>query len=460
MRHPGNRRLRVGIGAAAGTLVLSMSGFAVPAFATAVNQTSGVSPTAVSGTPSLPTTAGTPYEAVRELQQCGSTMYAVGQFTTITQGGVTYTRNNILSFSATAPFTMTSWAPDVNGIVDTIAFDGTNCSDAYIGGNFTTVNGASANHIAEIDTMTGALVSGFQHNANGEVFTMVVAHDTAGITHLLTGGAFTSINGSSTKYYVSLNPSTGANDGYVNFGISGTYQYPGVAYEATKVYNQQVSHGGARVMVEGVFTSVKGQPRQQAFQEWLGPGSASVTGWTAPELNDHCVSAEPFYVRAAAWSPTDSTVYTASTGDHLFNNPSTPLTGPCDATIAFSSAESSQNAEWTNYTGCDSLYAAAADSYAVYVAGHPRWSDNVNGCNAEGSGAIPDRGLQGLNPGTGLVETDSQGTAGLYQMSRSNADDEIITSAGLWIASTNRYDSGMCGGTQGVSGICFLPYTS
>jgi hypothetical protein len=455
MRHPGNRRFCVGIGAAAGTLVLTLSGFAVPAFAVQVNQTSGVSPVAVSGTPTLPTTAGTPYEAVRELKQCGSTMYAVGQFTTITQGGVTFTRNNIFSFSATAPFTMTSWAPDVNGIVDTIAFDGANCSNAYIGGNFTSVNGTTADRIAEVSTTTGDVVSSFQHNANGEVYTMALSG-----SHLLTGGAFTSINGSSNKYYTSLNIASGKDDGYIRLNISGTYQYQGVVFEATKVYNQQVSHGGARVMVEGVFTSVGGHARQQAFQGWLGPTGLGVTGWTAPILNDHCVTAEPFYVRAAAWSTDDSTVYTASTGSHLYLNDSTPLTGPCDAAIAFSSAESSQNPEWTNYTGCDSLYAAVADSFTLYVAGHPRWSQNPNGCNAEGAGAIPDRGLQGLNPGTGQVETDSQGTAGLYQMSRSNADDEIITSAGMWIASTNRYDSGMCGGVQGVSGICFLPYTS
>ena len=31
--------------------------------------------------------------------------------------------------------------------------------------------------------------------------------------------------------------------------------------------------------------------------------------------------------------------------------------------------------------GCDSLYSVAADSGAVYVAGHQRWSQNPNGCN-------------------------------------------------------------------------------
>jgi hypothetical protein len=454
MRHPGSRWLRGGVGAAAGALVLSVSGLAVPAFAVQVDQTGGVSPVAASGTPEL--NINVQPQNVRELKQCGTTMYAVGQFTSIVQGGQTFTRNNILSFSATAPYTLSSWAPDVNGTVNTIAFDGANCSDAYIGGHFTSVNGTPAFNIAKIDTTTGNVVSGFKHSANAEVDTMAVSG-----SHLLTGGRFTKINNSSTRYYASLNVTTGSNDGYINFNISGTYQYSGVDPNTTEIYNQQVSHGGARVMVEGVFTSVAGQPRQQVFQEWLGPTKAQVTGWTMPELNDHCVTREPFYAQAAAWAPNDLTAYIATTGTHLYlwSAPNYPLTGPCDATTAVSTAEQSENPLWANYTGCDSLYAVVADSVNVYVAGHPRWANNPDGCNVKGPGAISDPGLQGLNPGTGHVVTNAQGTAGLYSAARDNADDAILTSAGLWVASSNRFGSETCGGVSGVSGICFLPYS-
>jgi hypothetical protein len=454
MRHPGNRWLRGGVGAAAGAVVLSVTGFAVPASAVQVAQTGGVSPVAATGTPAL--NINVQNQNVRELKQCGSTMYAVGQFSSINQGGQTVTRNNIMSFSATAPYTLSSFAPNVNGVVNTIAFDGANCSYAYIGGHFTSVNGTPAFNIAKIDTATGNVVSGFKHSANSEVDTIVVSG-----SHLLTGGRFTKINNSSAKYYVSLNVTTGSNDGYINLNISGTYQYSGVSPNATEVYNQQVSHGGARVMVEGVFTSVGGQPRQQVFQEWLGP-KVQVTGWSMPELNDHCVTVEPFYAQAAAWSPDDLTVYIATTGNHLYLWPSGkfPLQGPCDTAMAASSAEQSQSPRWTNYTGCDSLYSVVADSSVVYVAGHPRWSENPNGCNTEGPGAIPDPGLQGLYPSSGLLVTDAQGTAGLYSAARDNADDEILTSAGLWVASSDRMASDTCGGASNVSGICFLPYTS
>src|SRR5436305_5268556 len=89
-----------------------------------------VQPKPASGTPQLYPNGST--EQVRQLVQCGGTMYAVGSFTRIQQGssGPVYTRNNVFSFSATSPYTVTSWAPSVNGTVNTIAFNGTNCSTA------------------------------------------------------------------------------------------------------------------------------------------------------------------------------------------------------------------------------------------------------------------------------------------------------------------------------------------
>ena len=67
-------------------------------------------------TPQLNATGTT--EQVRQIAQCGNTMYAVGTFTALTQGGTTYPRNNVFSFSASKPYTMTSWNPNVNGIVN------------------------------------------------------------------------------------------------------------------------------------------------------------------------------------------------------------------------------------------------------------------------------------------------------------------------------------------------------
>ncbi len=67
--------------------------------------------------------------------------------------------------------------------------------------------------------------------------------------------------------------------------------------------------------------------------------------------------------------------------------------------------------------------------------------------------------MEGLSPTIGALYVNSGGTAGYYSRDRGlGADDMLVTSAGLWIASDNSGGSQMCGGTENLSGICFLPY--
>src|ERR1700727_797678 len=72
-----------------------------------------VSSAPASGTPQLNPADDSPTQQIRQIAQCGNTMYAVGSFWDIKQGSSTFTRNNIMSWSATKPYTLTSWAPDV-----------------------------------------------------------------------------------------------------------------------------------------------------------------------------------------------------------------------------------------------------------------------------------------------------------------------------------------------------------
>jgi hypothetical protein len=432
-------------GLAGGVAALLLTGFAGPASAS-------VSPTPASGTPELTAPNGAT-EQVRQLVQCGGTMYAVGTFTTIQRFSTVYTRNNIFSFSATSPFTVSSWAPNVNGTVNTIAFNGSDCSTAYIGGSFTSVNGSSAHDIAAISTSTGALVASFAHSANGQVET-IVEHN----GHLLTGGYFTSVNGGTHKYMASLSPATGLDDGFISLNISGNYHYCNSAGtrcaggNGTRVYNQQLSHGGTLDLVEGDFTSVGGQPRQQILMLSLSGSVATVTGWYPTEFNEHCWFTEPFYTKGAAWSPDDSTIYTATTGFHLYDwNGSFPIPGICDTAAAFSATQTTVTHKWINITGCDSLYTAAADSSTAYFGGHERWSQNPRGCDKAGPGAISAPGMEGLSPSTGNLIFNPGRSRGL------GADDMLITSGGLWIASDNYKNPGTCGGFSGHYGICFLP---
>jgi hypothetical protein len=431
-----------------------------------------VSSTPAANTPQLANTGST--QQVRQLVPCGNTMYAVGSFTSIKRLGTTYSRNNAFSFSAVAPYQVTNWNPNVNGTVNSIAFNGSDCSHAYIGGDFTSVNGTAAKNIAEVDTSTGAVITAFGHSAAGKVETLLGVDG-----HILVGGYYKSINNSSADpYMTSLSPTTGKDDGFIHLNISGNYAFAG-NNNPTRVYNQSLSHSGQYDLVTGDFTSVGGLPRQQIFMLDLSTSPATVTGWTSPEWDGsmgelsktnptgypyECATVEPFYLQDASWSPDDSTIYIATTGYHPNGFPTghTPRTGLCDAAAAFPATinpPQQPNGQpgyvlhnWVNYTGCDSLYSTAADASTAYFGGHERWASNPNSCDSKGVGAVNAPGMVGLSPADGSVTFNPTRGRGL------GADDMVITDAGLWIASDNLNNTQACGGKSSHAGICLLPY--
>lgn len=462
---PRRRALRASLATlallAAGTLATSSVGAA---------PLGPVSAPPASYTPQLANTGTT--QVVRQMVQCGNTIYAVGSFTTIQRIGTTYTRNNIFSFNATSPYQVTTWDPNVNGEVNSIGFNGSDCSHAYIGGAFNSVGGTAVHNIAEIDTTTGAVVPTFAHTAAAKVETVLGVGG-----HILVGGYFKQINGSSAaSYMTSLDPTTGQDDGFLRLNISGNYSYAN--NNATRVYNQQLSNSGQYDLVEGDFTSVGGVPRQQIFMLDLSTTPATVTGWTSPEWDGsmgllsqqnptgypyQCVRNEPFYIQAAAWSPDDSTVYIGTTGYHPNGWPTGnyPRTGLCDAAAAFPATinPAPQNGKpgyvlhtWVNYTGCDSYYSVAADANTVYLGGHERWASNPNGCDYKGPGAIPAPGMVGLSPADGSVVFNPTRGRGL------GASDMEIVPQGLLISSDNKGNTQGCAGVSGHAGVCLLPY--
>jgi hypothetical protein len=253
---------------------------------------------------------------------------------------------------------------------------------------------------------------------------------------------------------VSVDPATGAGDGYPMPVISGNYQFPGVADNPTRIWNMSVSPDQTAVLMTGDFTSVGGQHHEQIFRLDLTAGAPTVSAWTPTDLFTPCATVEPFYAQAATWSPDMKTIYVATTGYKPYNTQagSTPRSGNCDAAIAYSAAETTITGHiWLNYTGCDSLYAVAADAATVFVAGHERWMSNPNGCDFAGPGAIAQPGLGELNPSNGTHQVGPDRGRGL------GADDLLRTSAGLWIASDNLNNTDSCAGQHGHMGICFLP---
>ena len=395
--------------------------------------------TAVSSVPAAWTPQVTSGDAtVRELVPCGSTVYAVGSFSQVKQGGTTFARKNAFSFSATTGV-LTSWNPNVNGEVNTVALNA-GCSTAYLGGTFTIIGATTVRNIAAVSPTTGAVVTSFAHSASGGVNTILSVnsdHD------LMVGGAFTSINGGAKAYEASLDPVTGKVNNYFTVVVAG--KLPGNS-GATKSYNSQLGQLGDRMLVEGNFTTWDGQPRLQLAELDLGATSATLDPFSNEELNTtYCAGDEEFFGRAANLSPDEQTIYLATTG----YRGSSPF---CDAVTAFSNAPGGA-VVWSNLTGCDSLYAVAASSTDVYIGGHERWANNPLGCDSPGSGYVDRPGIADIGSTSGLATSWNPTRARGH-----GADDLTLTSGGLWVASDTFFNSVKCGGVY-HPGICFFPST-
>ncbi|HYS35525.1 MAG TPA: hypothetical protein VEO01_07800, partial [Pseudonocardiaceae bacterium] len=332
--------------------------------------------------------------------------------------------------------------PNVNGTVTTIAFS-PDCTSAYIGGVFTSVGGTAVKNIAKISTSTGAVDLAFGHNSPGKVDAILYANG-----HLLVGGYFTKINGStgtSDSYLASLSPTTGKSDGYAdNLGITGT-----LPNDTTHVYKMWLSPDGTRVALDGVFTSILGQFRRQALILDLGATSVSLDLWYAPVLTQECqVQSEQFYTKSLAWSPDSAYLYIASTG----------YQGAmlCDSVAKFSSSPNpNQTRIWINKTGGDSLFSVVATSTDVYIGGHERWANNPLGSDSCGTGCVSRPGIGDIDASTGLATpwnpTRSRGHG---------ASDLFLDSLGdLWVSSDAPTGSVKCAGLF-HPGICELPRSS
>lgn len=365
-------------------------------------------------TPNIIDGGGVDHTAAYAVAQLGGTMYVGGTFALVQpQGGTAVARSNIVAFSATAPGTLSSFNPTIDGPVWAIATAG---NALYVGGQFKTVNGVTRRAIVKLDPTTGAVDTGFN------------ASFTSGkVTEIRMVGGRLIVGGSIPGKLVALNPTTGANTGYINLNIAGT-----VASNAgvTDVYRFAVNPAETRLVALGNFTTVNGATRQRAFMADLGSTSVTLNSWYYSRLTRACRATKiPQQLRDVDFSPDGSYFVFVATGY-------IPQTGGlgldvCDAAARFETNIANPSAPtWINYTGGDSLYSVAATGTAVYVQGHQRWMDNPQGNNSAGPGSVARSGIAALNPTTGLALSWNPG--------KTRADggrDLLATAAGLWVAS-------------------------
>jgi hypothetical protein len=386
--------------------------------------------TAVSATPA----PWTPYVSstdsyVYQLVPTGTTMYVVGAFSQVKDAaGHSFSRPDLFAFDQSTG-AVSSWAPRPNGAVYSAAVSADGAS-VYIGGTFTAVNGVSVGHLAKLSATTGAVDTSFKGSASGAVRALLLHGD-----RLLVGGSFGSLSGVTRTGFGSVNPSTGAAGSYLNLGL---------APSGASVLKLAPSHGGAKVLAMGKFTSVGGQARRQIFMVDLGTTAATLDSWSSSLFAQSCDTRFQWWIRSANWSPDDSKVIVATTG---YKGATL-----CDVAAMFPATGTNASPLWLNRTGCDSLYAVAATATTVYIGGHERWANN-NGCDYAGSTAVS-------RPGVGAIDATG-GLATSWNPTRSRgkgADDMQLTAQGLWIASDTYYGSYYCAGRY-HPGICLFPYT-
>jgi hypothetical protein len=399
--------------------VIGVALLAAPVGNASIAHPAVVSPNPVNFTPNMEDGDGVSNAAVHAVEQLGSTMFAGGDFHRVTNSSrtATFNRSNFVAFSASTG-AVNSMAPVFNGTVWALEASG---SSVYVGGSFTQVNGIARRGLVKLNAATGAV---------DPTFNPVVKW--GNITEVRLVGGRLIVGGSFQKRLAALDPTTGADTGYINLGISGKVTSNS---GPTKIYRFAVNPAGDRLVAIGNFTTVGGEQRRQAFMVRLG-ASATLSPWHPPALDLPCTSSSlPVYLKDVDFSPDGSYFVFASSG--FVPRSGEVGTAVCDAVSRFETAHETATAAptWINYTGGDTLHAVAATGVAVYAQGHQRWMDNPFGRDSAGPGAVARPGIAALDPVTGKAlswnPTKTRGVGG---------KDFLATPAGLWVGSDgNRF---------------------
>ncbi len=380
---------------------------------------------------------------VLTMVQVGSRIIAGGSFTKVSPPGITggkqaVTRKYVMAFSATTGAVDTGFVPALDAMVEGLA-PGPTPDTVYVGGYFSTVNGAASKGLTLLSTVTGAVVPGFKASvAGGAVWSVVPAGG-----HLLIGGTFTTVGGVAHAGLASVNPTTGALDPYLGVQVSGHHNFTGQSGQsngAVGARRMDVNAARTRLVVVGNFKNAGGALHDQIVLIDLGGASATIDpSWNTAAFSATCAaSAYDTYVRDVAFAPDGSYFVVATTGGggkSAMNIDGTRAS--CDSVSRYETAATGTDVRptWLDYTGNDSFESVTTTGAAIYVGGHQRWVNNPSGSDSPGPGALPRPGLAAMDPASGLPLSWNPGRnprgAGAYAL--------LATPQGLYVGSDTTY---------------------
>ncbi len=372
---------------------------------------------------------------VNTITQVGTRIIVGGTFTNMTAHGSTAVVRQpyLFAFNAASGLLDRGFVPVLSGAANSVE-PGPSANTVYVAGGFQTVDGKPNRAIVLLSTVTGAVVSPFRSSVSNGIGNTVVL--TGG--RLLVGGTFTSVGGVAHGGLVSLNPTTGALDPFLDIQLTGHHNYNGSGATGTVgAVAMAVSPDGRQLVVIGNFKNADGVQHDQIVKvDLTGTAAAINPSWNTLQYTAACDNSNyDAYVRGVDWSPDGSYFVVASTGGEGTNSDGTR--GLCDSAVRWSGTDTGTNVAptWVDYTGSDSLYSVAVTGTAIYVGGHQRWLNNANQKDFNGTGSVPRPGLAALDPVNGLPLAWNPGRnprgAGAYAI--------FASASGLYVGSDTNF---------------------
>ncbi len=335
--------------------------------------------------------------------------YAGGKFDKVSGSAQAF--GNLVAFNTATGAVRDTFHPQFNGVVRDVedAADG----GVYVGGSFTSVDGVTSPRLVKFRA-DGSRDTGFKPTLIKGLVNDVDLYK----GHLLVAGAF-------GRRLVSLDPSTGADDGYINATFAGaakntdgtktSWGAAGTVYDVAASATPQ----GERLIAVGNFTTVNDVSRGK-FAMLNLPGG-SLNDWYYKAFATPCATDAPRRIanlQGVDWSPGGTHFDVVATGQipelasqvwhHGVTGDQATAT-VCDGVGRFALATPTK-ADWINYTGGDSVWEVADTGKAVYIQGHFKYVDNADGYASLGIGdkkagtpAAERRGIAAIDPQTGYA---------------------------------------------------------